>query len=139
MSQIVGYCPICLRVIDAAEEHYVDSGKDYHTPCWIKFVGIKIARLERKLERKDITLEEAAELKEYTELLFKEIKDLNTPKKLPKHNFCSNSPNLITRPETRQQFSRSAIKEAMERSEQRRLQRRKLESIGDQNTLEVRK
>lgn len=139
MSQIVGHCPICLRVIDAVEEHYVDSGKDYHTPCWVKFVGIKIAKLERKLERKDITLEEAAELKEYKELLYKEVKDLNTSKKLPKHNFCSNSPNLITRPETRQQFSRSAIQETLKRSEERRLQRWKSESIGEQNAMEVRK
>lgn len=138
-STIIGQCPICHLGISGPEEHVVDTGRDYHVACWIKHLGIRIAILEKKFEKKEITFEEAQELKEAKEMVFKETQNTNKPKKLPKHNFCSNSPNLITRPETRQQFSRSALKEAMESSEQRRLQRWKMESIGDQNTLEVRK
>jgi len=108
----IGQCPVCRQKISAYEPHDIDKGYDFHPHCWIKHAGIKISKLEKKLEKKTITMEEAQELQDCKEMLLKALSDLDmkpSPKKIIDKN-----PNLITRPDIRNDFSHKSLENTIQ-------------------------
>lgn len=124
---VVGQCPVCRRSVYSLDSHTIDHGIDYHPQCWIKANCIKISRLDRKAERKDITLEEAEELKDLKTLLQKEINDNNNATQQKKLN--RNLGYLVTKPQHREQILHSNIEKEIKRTDTLRFNRWAWESF----------
>ena len=113
MNSNIGQCPICRIQIDAYEPHDIDNGHDFHPHCWIKHITMKISRLDSKLNKKTITLEEAEELQESKTMLMRSLDEMNhkiIPKKIIEKNL-----NLITRPELREEYLHSNLEKKMDK------------------------
>lgn len=120
MNPIVGQCPICHIGIHGLEEHVVDEGNDYHSHCWIKMIGKKLAHLEHKQQRQDITLSEAKEMEEYKKMLLDNVINKGRVDHPQKKLITSPSDNLITRPKERLLSMKSVREETFKRLEEAR-------------------
>jgi hypothetical protein len=99
----IGICPVCRNSIYYSEQHYVDSGRDYHEHCWIKMIGIKFANLEAKTEKQEITIAEAQDMIDYKKMLLDNVIGKHEEQPIKRKSFLTSpSEQLITRPKIRE-------------------------------------
>jgi len=89
-------CPHCKQNVDMFEGIF-DEYIWYHTHCYHLIKSKRKDKLQKKVEGKTITLEEAEELAELTTIVQNTKKYINTPSITSKEIFSESKPRLFDR------------------------------------------